>query len=260
MALTSQQLRSLDEEGYVLLENAVPLDRIAELKQRILQLFDEEGDNAGGEFMQEAGSLRLANLVDKGEIFQWAIAVPAVLEAVGHILVPEFKLSSLNARSALPHNERSQPLHVDMSAIPDDNGYWVANVIWMLDEFTLQNGATRLVPGSHNSGQRPQDALDDPAATHPNEVLITGKVGTLAVMNSHLWHGGTPNRTDSPRLALHAFYCRRDKPQQQYQKRMLCPETQAGLSPQLCKLLALDDPLNDELSAGNVTRSGFLKK
>lgn len=259
-AFTSQQQTNLNKDGYVLLENAVPLDRIDELKQRLLQLFDEEGDNAGGEFMQESGSLRLANLVDKGEIFHWAIAVPTVLEAVGQILGPKFKLSSLNARSALPKNETSQPLHVDMSAIPDDKGYWVANVVWMLDAFTPQNGATRLVPGSHNSGQRPQAALEDPAATHPHEVLITGPVGTLAVMNSHLWHGGTPNRTDAPRLALHAFYCRYDKPQQQYQKRMLRPEIQAGLSPQLRELLALDDPLNDELSAANIARSGFLKK
>ena len=48
---------------------------------------------------------------------------------------------------------------------------------------------------------------------------------------------------------MHAFYCRRDKPQQQYQKRLLRPEVQAALSPELRDLLALDDPLNDELSA-----------
>ena len=48
------------------------------------------------------------------------------------------------------------------------------------------------------------------------------------VMNAHLWHGGTANRTAAPRLAMHAFYCRRDKPQQQYQKQLLRPEVQAG--------------------------------
>jgi hypothetical protein len=49
-------------------------------------------------------------------------------------------------------------------------------------------------------------------------------------MNAHLWHGGTANRTSRPRLAMHAFYCRRDKPQQQYQKKLLRPEVQASLS------------------------------
>jgi ectoine hydroxylase-related dioxygenase (phytanoyl-CoA dioxygenase family) len=78
-------------------------------------------------------------------------------------------------------------------------------------------------------------------------------------MNAHLWHGGTANRTGSPRTALHAFYCRRDKPQQQYQKKLLRPEVQRELSPHLRHLLALDDPLNDQLSADAAERSGFLK-
>jgi ectoine hydroxylase-related dioxygenase (phytanoyl-CoA dioxygenase family) len=78
-------------------------------------------------------------------------------------------------------------------------------------------------------------------------------------MNAHLWHGGTANRTDRPRLAMHSFYCRRDLPQQQYQKKLLRPETQLRLSPELRHLLALDDPLNDELSSRFSGRSGFMK-
>jgi ectoine hydroxylase-related dioxygenase (phytanoyl-CoA dioxygenase family) len=74
-----------------------------------------------------------------------------------------------------------------------------------------------------------------------------------------MWHGATANRTAAPRRALHAFYCRWDKPQQQYQKQSLSPDVQARLSPELRRLLALDDPLNDELSANVTTRSGFLK-
>jgi ectoine hydroxylase-related dioxygenase (phytanoyl-CoA dioxygenase family) len=90
-------------------------------------------------------------------------------------------------------------------------------------------------------------------------MLLTGRAGTVVVMNAHLWHGGTANRTARPRTALHAFYCRRDKPQQQYQKRLLRSEVQDGLSPGLRHLLALDDPLNDRLSAAVAVRSGFLK-
>ena len=78
-------------------------------------------------------------------------------------------------------------------------------------------------------------------------------------MNAHVWHGGLSNRTDSPRTALHAFYCRRDKPQQQYQKQLLDREVQDSLPAELRYLLALDDPLNDELARQDVVRSGFLK-
>ena len=58
---------------------------------------------------------------------------------------------------------------------------------------------------------------------------------------------------------MHAFYCRHDKPQQQYQKHLLDADVQAALSPELRDLLAIDDPLNDELSANVVVRSGFMK-
>jgi hypothetical protein len=58
---------------------------------------------------------------------------------------------------------------------------------------------------------------------------------------------------------LHAYYCRRDKPQQQYQKALLRAEVQARLTPLQRELCALDDPLNDELSAAGSGMSGFMR-
>jgi ectoine hydroxylase-related dioxygenase (phytanoyl-CoA dioxygenase family) len=257
--MTEQQRRQLDEQGYVLLEDVMGAQLLHDLRTRIHELFEEEGDRAGHEFKTEEHARRLANLVDKGDAFRRAIVLPPVVELVRHVLGGAIKLSSLNARSADPENDVGQPLHVDMSAIPDEKGYWVCNTVWMLDDFTRENGPTRMVPGSHKWGQRPQDVLADPMAPHPDEVLLTGRAGSVAVMNAHLWHGGTANRTAKPRLAMHGFYCRRDKPQQQYQKGLLRPEVQARLTPELRDMLALDDPLNDEISANVAVRSGFMK-
>jgi ectoine hydroxylase-related dioxygenase (phytanoyl-CoA dioxygenase family) len=122
-----------------------------------------------------------------------------VLAGVRHVLGEEFKLSSLNARSADPGSEEGQPLHVDMGAVPDERGYWVCNTVWMLDDFTTENGATRMIPGSHHWRKRPQDVLEDVMAPHPGEVLLTGKAGSIAIMNAHLWHGGTANTSNQIR-------------------------------------------------------------
>ena len=257
--MTPLQRHQLDERGYVVLDHAIDDAFLTALRTRIREIFEEEGDRAGHEFKTEEHARRLANLVDKGDVFRRAIALPQVVECVRHVLGGDMKLSSLNARSADPHSEVGQPLHVDMAAIPDERGYWVCNAVWMLDDFTPDNGATRMVPGSHKWGRRPQDVLEDPLAPHPDEVLLTGRAGSIAVMNAHMWHAGTANGSAAPRLAMHAFYCRRDKPQQQYQKKLLRPEVQNALSADLRRILALDDPLNDELSATVAVRSGFMK-
>jgi ectoine hydroxylase-related dioxygenase (phytanoyl-CoA dioxygenase family) len=259
MEMPPEDRDQLDRNGYLILENYMGDQLLSELRQRIGELFLSEGDRAGSEFKQEEQTLRLANLVDKGEVFQRAIAMPEILERVGHVLGAQFKLSSLNARSANPYSTWVQPLHADMGALPDDQGYWVCNTVWMLDEFTYENGAIRMIPGSHRWRRLPQNALADAQAQHPEERLIKGKPGTVVVMNAHMWHGGTANRTAKPRCAMHAFYARWDKPQQQYQKQLLRPEIQERLTPQLRKLLALDDPLNDELSSYVERTSGFLK-
>ena len=260
MALvTSEQKKQLDELGYTVLPEYMPPAMLAEARERVLCLFEQEGSAAGSEFRQEPGSQRLANLIDKGAIFQRIAGDERILELVGHVLSGNYKLSSLNARSANPHNGSSQPLHADMGAIADERGYWVCNTVWMIDDFTADNGAIRVVPGSHLWKRLPQESLAEPVARHPEEVLVTAPAGTVVVMNAHAWHGGTENRTDRPRCALHSFYVRRDQPQQQYQKKLLRPETQSALSPRMRELLAIDDPLNDAVTEGNESRSGFLK-
>jgi ectoine hydroxylase-related dioxygenase (phytanoyl-CoA dioxygenase family) len=257
--MTEAEISQLDERGFVVFERFLDSETLQGLRRRVEELFAVEGENAGSEFRQEPHARRLANLVDKGAVFEKVFASPPVLEAVALVLGPQFKLSSLNARSADPFSPEAQPLHCDAGSLPDDRGYCVCNTIWLLDDFTPENGATRIVPGSHKWRKLPQQALADPAAPHPDEILVLAPAGSVVVMNTHAWHGGTANRTATPRRALHSFYCRWDQPQQQYQKRLLRPETQAALRSDLRKLLALDDAANDELCAAQTGMSGFMK-
>jgi ectoine hydroxylase-related dioxygenase (phytanoyl-CoA dioxygenase family) len=254
--LSNSERQQLDEQGYLILPGLMSGELLETVRQRIEELYAEEGSSAGSEFKQEPGAIRLANLVNKGEVFEDVILTPRILECMSQVLGPRFKLSSLNVRSASPQSDSQQPLHIDSGAIPDESGYWVCNSVWMLDDFTLENGATRMIPGSHHWHKSPPPGMYEP---HPQEQLITGKAGTVVVMNAHMWHGGTANRTDSPRRAMHVYYTRYDKPQQQYQKALLSASVQARLSAEARRILALDDPLNDELSATGSGVSGFMK-
>ena len=69
-------------------------------------------------------------------------------------------------------------------------------------------------------------------------------------MNAHLWHGGTANHSSAPRLAMHAFYCRDDKPQQQYQKQLL--HRRCAESARSCAHRALDNILKGVTSHAQV--------
>ena len=162
--LDEAQRSRLDEAGFVVLEDVMSRELLEALRQRVAALYELEADRAGAEFKQEPGCLRLANLVDKGAVFETVIAQPRVLACVRQVLGPAMKLSSLNARTALP-GSASQPLHADMGAIADEEGYWVCNSVWMLDDFTPDNGALRVVPGSHSWRRLPQDVLADPQRT-----------------------------------------------------------------------------------------------
>lgn len=255
--LTETERRSLDENGYLTMPGLMSPGLLAELRRRIDELFEQEGEHAGSEFLQEPGARRLANLVNKGRVFEEVIVTPRVLAAVEAVLGPRFKLSSLNARSTNPHSEADQPLHADSGAIADERGYSVCNSVWLLDDFTPENGATRMVAGSHRWRRLPEPGFYSP---HPEQQLVLGKAGDVVVMNAHMWHGGTANRTAAPRRAMHVYYTRWDQPQQQYQKRLLSREVQSHLSAEARRILALDDPLNDELSATGSGKSGFMKK
>src|SRR6187200_1443106 len=74
--------RQLDEQGYVLLENAMGDQLLADLRSRIHEILDEEGEHGGHEFKTEEHAHRLANLVDKGEVFRRAILLPDMLAYV----------------------------------------------------------------------------------------------------------------------------------------------------------------------------------
>jgi ectoine hydroxylase-related dioxygenase (phytanoyl-CoA dioxygenase family) len=254
--MNEAERRQLDEQGYLVLPGLMSTALLERLRTRVEELFAEEGERAGSEFNQEPGARRLANLVNKGRVFEEVIVTPEVLEAMSHVLGPKFKLSSVNVRSADPHSASDQPLHADSAAVADEEGYWVCNSIWMLDDFTKENGATRCVPGSHRWGRAPAPGFFE---EHPGQILVTGKAGDVVVMNSRMWHGGTANSADRPRRAMHVYYTRWDKPQQQWQKRWLSPEVQAGLNLQAREILALDSAENDALCESGSGVSGFMK-
>lgn len=241
--LSEQQQQDLREAGFVNLGVLLDRERRHRVTERIDELLRDEGDQAGAELAhsphirhpREKGADRLADLVNKDPMFDAIWTHPLLLAAIGCVL-KSFKLSSLNYRSAKP-GFGAQKLHADWADAVPPGDTRVCNAIWLLDEFTSHNGATRLVPGSHLQGNLPESAMADPWATHPAEVLLEAPAGSVVVFNSHVWHGGTVNRSDRPRRAIHSYFCRSDQPQQLDQAQFLTCQTRQRLSADHLRLL-----------------------
>ncbi len=227
--LTESEKAFLDTQGYLPLPGVLTREQVMAMRTRTDALIAEEGEQAGSEVHQEAGTVRLSDLPNKDPMFEVCFTHPKVLVAISHVLQGDLKLSSLNYRAALP-GAGLQGLHADWGRLETPGDYQVCNSIWLLDDFTPENGATRAVPGSHRWPETPGEAMENPADPHPDETLLLGPAGTVVVFNSHTWHGGTLNRTQNLRRGLHAYFCRRHQPQQLDQKKYLRPETLTRLS------------------------------
>ncbi len=230
--LSPEEKYFLEENGYLALGQLLSNNEVAAVNQKISDLMNSEGENAGSELMEskyirhpkEEGADRLADLVNKGEIFDIFYTHPRVLAAIEAVIGHNYKLSSLNYRAAKP-GKGLQKLHVDWKNTVVNGQYKVCNSIWLLDDFTPNNGATRIVPGTHKLNLLPDDGMEDTLKKHPDEILIQAPAGSVFIFNSHVWHGGTTNFTDKDRRSIHSYFCSRELPQQIDQKKYITAET-----------------------------------
>ena len=247
--LTEEEKKILDQNGYLNLGLILSPKEVQAVLNQLDHLIQREGDNAGAELMdspyirhpKEEGADRLADLVNKGSIFDIFYTHPRVLAGIAQVLGSDIKLSSLNYRAAIP-GKGLQKLHVDWHEAVEPGDYKVCNSIWLLDDFSRENGATRIVPGTHLNGRLPQDELADQLAPHPDQMLIEAPAGSVFIFNSHTWHGGTDNHSEWPRRAIHSYFCRKDQPQQIDQQRYILKETIERLSSAAIDILDVEYP------------------
>jgi len=230
--LTNEEKAFLDENGYLDLGQLLTQAQVDKINNRLAELMQTEGENAGSELAEskyirhpkEEGADRLADLVNKGAIFDVFYTHPRVLAGIEAVLGQQFKSSSLNYRAAKP-GKGLQKLHVDWKNTVVNGSYKVCNSIWLLDDFTPYNGSTRIVPKTHKSAVLPDEAMADPNEKHPDEIRIIAPAGSVFIFNSHVWHGGTTNETNHDRRSIHSYFCTREQPQQIDQKKYITGET-----------------------------------
>jgi ectoine hydroxylase-related dioxygenase (phytanoyl-CoA dioxygenase family) len=199
--LTRQEKASLDERGYVFLHGMVTRGQAERMLAEMHAIFARE------RIGQEGGQADCAQLQNKSDAYDICVTHPRLLAAVYHVLRADFVSQGVHSRPN-PPGKGQQGLHQD-GGMTTPGRYETCNSIWPLADFTVENGATRVVPGSHREGKEPSGSPEQLLGPHPQEVRLIAPVGSVAVFNGQLWHSAMPNHSRADRPNVTSFWGRR---------------------------------------------------
>jgi ectoine hydroxylase-related dioxygenase (phytanoyl-CoA dioxygenase family) len=174
---------------------------LAQLRTAFEDLILQQQQVAGSYGQQESGTRHLNDLVEQGALFERIYTHPRLLAAVHEVLQQDFRLSGLHGRDPLP-GYGQQGLHADWPTRAPNAPFQVVTSLWLLDDFSADNGPTRVVPGTHLVTSKLDKNMANPNSTHPRQVLITAQAGSVLVFNGHLWHSGTRNLSQKSRRVI----------------------------------------------------------
>ena len=198
---TAAALERLDRDGYVVLERAVDDGVLQRVRGELAPFLDARSPRGRNDF-EGFSTHRVYALLAKAPSVAELVEHPAVVEILDELLLPGYLLSANLAINLLP-GETRQNLHADdgFYRIPRPRPPVGVSAIWAIDEFTADNGATEVIPGSHRWG------TELPEEDDPRIVPVTMPAGSVVVFLGTLWHRGGANRSDRPRLAITPQYC-----------------------------------------------------
>lgn len=202
-------LARIDDAGYALVTGAVPADLLAETPERLRAVHRRILADMGEERLRRAGELGVLRLTMKYDrFFTRYLEIAEILALVDATVSPTAILHLQNGFILPSHPAGTTPevfqngFHMDFPRLL--NGYRASiNVFVAVSEFTAENGATLVVPGSQQTTETPDREW---LARHA--VPLTCPPGTLIAFDSTLWHASGRNVSGSERLAINHQFTR----------------------------------------------------
>ena len=228
----SDPLRHIEEHGYVILPDVLTADATAGLRDDLDRLHRELATAPADNDFEGRNTLRVYNLLNHGPQWQSIAVSPSTLPIVEGVLDRGCLVSSLSSID-IGAGETAQPIHADdaLHPIPKPHVATVCNTMWALTDFTEDNGATRIIPGSHRADANPV------YGQHYDSIPAEMSEGSVLVWHGSLWHGGGANHTDRRRVGIAMNYCAGWIRPQENQQLGLAPSLVETFDPRLRDLV-----------------------
>jgi len=221
-------VRALDRDGCVVVERFIDAAKVAALRDELAPC--RAATPGGRNDFEGFATRRVYALFAKVRGFDELAIHPLLLGVLDRVL-GEYQLSGPVGIDIGP-GESPQGLHRDDQVYPLrwPHQQVVLNTMWALDDFTADNGATVIVPGSHHTA--PEERPDDSEA-----IVATMPAGSVMFYSGTVWHGGGANRTDQRRLGVILEYVASWLRAQENHVVAVPPEVMRTLPPRLQELL-----------------------
>ncbi len=232
-ASSSAVADAIRRDGAAIIDRAVDRDVVDRILAETAPYLDATAFGTDG--FSGRRTRRTGSLIARSPATRVLAAHPAVLGVCDEILAPNATSYQLHLTQIIDigPGEPAQMIHRDhwawdMFAFPA--GFEVEiSTIWAMQDFTEENGATRVVPGSHTwEGRTPS-----PEDTVPAEM----EQGSVLVYTGSVFHGGGANRSERTRTAINIDYCLGWLRQEENQYLSCPPEVARELPIELARLI-----------------------
>jgi ectoine hydroxylase-related dioxygenase (phytanoyl-CoA dioxygenase family) len=201
MSAADERAEAIRRDGYVVVRDLLSPREVAEIKASLAPWL--RGRRMGRNDFEGFRSERVYALLAKAQPVARIVEHPDVLAVIDRLLRPHYRLSACLAIQVHP-GETPQGWHADDAYVPlaRPRPMMGVSAIWAFDEFTDDNGATELIPGSHLWGPAEQAEADDRRA-----VKVLMPPGSAVIFAGTLVHRGGAHRGTATRLAITPQYC-----------------------------------------------------
>jgi len=201
---TAAVIAALKRDGAAVVRNQVDPEVADAVRAELRTSFDELGTFDESDF-NGYDTLRVSKVLEISPTSPALVAHPRVMDIADAILLPNclnYRIGSLTAIEIHP-GEKDQVLHLDDGIYPlrIPGVQFQISAMWALEEFTAENGATRVIPGSHHEPSLARSESTEPLEGEDVVQAVMPKGSVLFYMGSTL-HGGGANRTEAPRAGL----------------------------------------------------------